>query len=60
MGMKWTSRKFLVSVVSFITATGLLIAGLIDMANWQWMSSITVGAYLASQGIADAVAALKQ
>lgn len=52
---RWTSRKLFVALFTFLVSTGLLIGGLIDMANWQWATSITVGAYMASQGLADAL-----
>ena len=57
---KWSSRKFWVAILTFVVATALLFNGDIDAAQWQWITSITIGAYLGSQGLADALAALKQ
>jgi len=57
---KWTSRKLTVALIVFVVATGLLLLGHIEMSEWQWVTSISVGAYLGSQGITDALAALKK
>jgi hypothetical protein len=51
---KLASRKFWVSVVTAGVSTGLLVAGLITADIWKWAVSISVGAYLAAQGLTDA------
>lgn len=52
---KWNSRKFVVACISAVVATLLLAFGLITPEIWKWAFGSTVGAYLASQGLADAL-----
>ena len=57
---KWNSRKFWVAVGVFVVATALLVIGKIDAGVWQWAAGGSVIAYLGSQGITDALAALRK
>ena len=50
---KLNSRKLLVFLLSFSTATGLLAAGLIQADHWVTVTITTAGAYMATQAWVD-------
>ena len=50
-GSKWTSRKFYVCLGAIAVATTLLGFGLIGEETWRWVFSVTIAAYMTSNGI---------
>jgi len=50
---KLNSRKLALAVGVILTATALLFNGLITGDNWVSVTSVTAGAYMASQAYID-------
>jgi len=42
---RWVSRKFVITAFAALSATGLLIAGMIEEDTWGTLMGICVGAY---------------
>lgn len=57
---RWTSRKLIVAIVAALLATAMLALNYIDPEMWERVFGLTIGAYLASQGLTDAAGALKK
>ena len=60
VNVRWTSRKLIVAISAAFIATALLIAKQIPPDIWSQVFMATIGVYLLSQGIPDAVKELKR
>jgi spermidine/putrescine-binding protein len=48
MGKHFASRKFVLALLVFVVATGLLIAGLIEANDWKTITIWAFSGYLAA------------